>query len=285
MNIESFIKKVEHIENLPTLPAIAMEVNRMLQDHNTSIKMLSNRIEKDQAIVAKILRLVNSAFFGVRSKISNVSHAITLLGFNTVRNAVVSVSILDAIDLKSELPEFDITDFWKHSVAVAVTSKYIAEQSRLYSPNDCFIGGLLHDIGKIILLKHFQDIFTKILTSSQHNGISFHEAEKEEIPVGHAWIGGYLAKKWQLPLSLVDAIQFHHTINNSAYDIDFVSIVNAADIIVNGMNGSNIRMNASGGSLDIKKDIYAIFDNATNWYPVISEDMESACSFFLEEIK
>ena len=283
MKTESFMKKIDSIENLPTLPAIAMEVNRMLQDYNTSIKMLNDRIEKDQAIVSKILRLVNSAFFGVRSKISNLSHAITLLGFNTVRNAVVSVSIIDSFVIGEKLPGFDIKDFWKHSVAVAVTSKYIAEQCRLCMPNDCFIGGLLHDIGKIVLLQYFREVFLEILSSCQKEGLSFCEAEKKEIPAGHAKIGGYLAKKWQLPLNLVDAIRFHHTISNSSHDLDFIIIINGADAVVNGMNGSRGKIKLSVIHPDVNKTIGRLLDNASDWYPEISKEIETACGFFLED--
>ena len=96
MEQENFLENLDRIEDLPTLPAIAMEVNKMLQDFDTTIKDLSDLIEKDQAIVSRILKLVNSSFYGLRSEISNIYHALTLLGFNTVRNAVISVSVVNA---------------------------------------------------------------------------------------------------------------------------------------------------------------------------------------------
>ena len=283
MDKEKFLKKIDRIENIPTLPAIAMQVNSMLQDYNTSIKMLSDTIEKDQAIVSKILRLVNSAFFGVRSKISNIPHAITLLGFNTVRNAVVSVSIIEAISINGKLPGFDIKDFWKHSVAVAVTSKYIAEKTRLYVPNDCFIGGLLHDIGKIVLSQHFPEIFVNIIKACQNNKLTFYEIEKKEIPVDHAQIGGYLAKKWQLPVNLIDAIKYHHAVNNNSYDPNFVMIVNIADVIVNNVAGTGTDIKLTVADPEVKKAANGIIHAAPDWFPAVSEEIVSACNFFLEE--
>ena len=98
MEASQIIKKLDQIENLPTLPTIAMEVNKLVQNQDTSIKELSSVIEKDQAIVSKILKLVNSAFFGMSSKVSNIPHAVMLLGFNAIRNAVVSVSVINAFD-------------------------------------------------------------------------------------------------------------------------------------------------------------------------------------------
>ena len=114
MDSKTILKKLDRIDDLPTLPAIALEVNKMLQDYDTSIRTLSEKIEKDQAMVVKILKLVNSAFFGLRSKVSNIPNAVVLLGFNTVRNAVVTVSIMDAFKTKEVSNGFAMADFWKH---------------------------------------------------------------------------------------------------------------------------------------------------------------------------
>ena len=133
MKESNILKRLDLIEDLPTLPAVAMEVNKMLLDYDTTISKLSDIIEKDQAMVSKILKLVNSSFFGLRGKISSISHAIVVLGFNTIRNAVVSISIIDAFTVKESLDGFDITNFWKHSLSVAVTSKYLAEKTGIHS--------------------------------------------------------------------------------------------------------------------------------------------------------
>ena len=143
MDAKNILKSLDQIEDLPTLPAVAMEVNKMLLDEDITISQLSGAIEKDQAMVSKILKLVNSAFFGLRGKISNISHAVVVLGFNTIRNVVVSISIINAFSIKEGLDGFDIAEFWKHSVAVAVTSKYLAEKAGIHSADNCFVAGLL----------------------------------------------------------------------------------------------------------------------------------------------
>lgn len=286
MNKESFLKKIDRIDDLPTLPAIAMEVNRMLQDYNTSIKMLSDRIEKDQAMVAKILKLVNSAFFGVQSKIGSVSHAVILLGFNTIRNAIISVSIIDSMPMNGVSDDLDITDFWKHSVAVAVTSKFIAEKTQLHTTDDCFIGGLLHDIGKVVLAQHFQDIFIKIWTKVQNDCLSFFDAEKNEVPVNHAHIGGLLAKKWQLPTGLVDSIRYHHIVNKNTHNPNIVMIVHVADIIVNTYwADSKGKLDRSLIHPEAIKTMMSLLDTIPDWFPDVSIEIESACNFFIEELK
>jgi len=284
MEAKTILKKLDRIEGLPTLPAIAMEVNKMLLDYDTSISKLSDRIEKDQAMVSKILKLVNSAFFGFRGRISSISHAVVVLGFNTIRNAVVSVSIIDAFSSKEIFDGFDITEFWKHSVAVAVTSKYLAEKTKICSTDDCFIGGLLHDMGKVVLIQYFKELFQKVCLSVKANNQSFYEAEKSELPIDHAQIGGHLAKKWQLPMGLVDAVRYHHAVRPSVNDPNLLMIIHVADIIVN-THGADSQDNLRLSDIhpDALKVMGSQLDTVSDWYPEVSLEIESACKFFLKE--
>lgn len=286
MERDLFLKKLERIEELPTLPTIAMDVNKMLQDYdNTTMKKLSDRIEKDQAIVSKILKLANSAFFGIGSKVTTIPRAITLLGFNTVRNAVISVSIMDAFPYDGELNGFDIKEFWRHSVAVAVIARYIASETKIYSPDDCFIGGLLHDIGKVILAQHFPDVFKRIYKICTSTGECFFEIEKEETPVNHSYIGFHLTKKWRLPMALVDVIRYHHTLSKNALEMNFVIAVSGADAVYNSFNNYSGGINLSNVSAEIKKSLGKILQTSSEWYPPLSRDIEDACSFFMEDLK
>ncbi len=285
MEANIILKKLDQIEDLPTLPAIAMEVNKMLLDYNTTINKLSETLEKDQAMVSKLLKLVNSAFFGLGGKISNISHAVVVLGFNTIRNAVVSTSIIDAFSIKEGLNGFDIKDFWKHSLAVAVTSKSLAEKTGIRSVDDCFVGGLLHDMGKMVLLQHFRDLFQEVWRAVKENNQSFYEAEKIQIQIDHAQIGGYLARKWQLPMALVDTIRNHHDVKPNANDPSLSMTVHAADIIVNTYSADSNSKNNSGLS-DIHPDAVKAmgnqFDTISDWYPELLMEIELACNFFLE---
>ena len=284
MEESTILKRLDLIEDLPTLPAVAIEANKMLLNYDTAISKLSDIIEKDQAMVSKILKLVNSSFFGLRGKISSISHAIVVLGFNTIRNAVVSISIIDAFTVKERLDGFDITDFWKHSLSVAVTSKYLSQKTGIHSSDDCFVGGLLHDMGKIVLLQHFKDLFLKVLIAAEKNNLSFYEAEISQIPIDHAQIGGYLARKWQLPEALIDGIQYHHSGKSDTETQNLSMIIHAANLIANtytedsenNLKLSNIRPDA----LRILKDQ---FDTVSIWYPDLLLEIELACKFFLNE--
>ena len=283
MNAQTFLRKLDRIPNIPTLPAVAVKVNNMLQDDDTSIRTLSMAIEKDQAMVSKILRLVNSAFYGFRSKIGNIRHAVTLLGFNTVRNAVVSASIVNTFSGKDVFEGFDIRDFWKHSVAVAVTSRHLAEQTRLATPDDSFVAGLLHDVGKVVLAQFFKELFGQVWVATGEQGLSFYEAEKKLLPANHAQIGGHLAKKWQLPASLFEAISYHHAVRKSATALNLLMVVHVANIIVNKYKSdSESEPDFSGIYPEAAKVTTSQLKEVSNWFPNVASEIESACEFFLE---
>ena len=284
MDAQTFFKKLDSIPDIPTLPNIVFKVNKMLQDYDTSIKNLSRVIEKDQAMVTKILRLVNSTFYGLRSRIKNIPHAIIVLGFNTIRNAVVSVSIIKTFSEKESFEGFEIIDFWRHSIGVAVTSRYLAEQSSLDSPDDCFVAGLLHDIGKVVLSQYFTDHFSGVWKIAKGDGLSFYEAEEKVLPVNHAQIGGHLAKRWQFPSALIDSITYHHAIRKSVSNLNQLLIIHTADSIVNNYKG-DLEMSPNFSMIDpeAKRIMFGQLETVSGWFPDIATEIESACEFFLKE--
>lgn len=284
MDSRIILKKLERIDALPTLPAVAMEVNRMLLDYDTSIKKLAKIIEKDQSIASRVLKLGNSAFYGFRSQISNIPKALILLGFNTIRNVIISVSLTKTFNNNKALEGFDIADFWKHSVAVAMVSKNLAEQIDFPSADDCFLAGLLHDIGKIVLSQFFQDVFIKIWNSAREDGISFFEAEKKEGFVEHTVIGSHLAQKWQLPAALVDCIRYHHHLSENAINFELLTIVHTANILVNRFDvESDTALDLAAFDPAALKFLRPQIESVMEWLPAMSEDIDSACNFFIEK--
>jgi len=284
MDAQTFLKKLDSIPDIPTLPDIVIEVNEMLQDYDTSIKKLSKIIEKDQAVVTKILRLVNSTFYGFRSRIRNIPHAVIVLGFNTIRNAVVSVSIIKTFSGEKAFGRLEITDFWKHSIGVAVTSRYLSEQTRLDSPDDSFVVGLLHDIGKIVLAQYFTGLFCEVWKLVKEERLSFFEAEQKLIPVNHARVGGHLAKKWQFPVSLIDTITYHHAIRKSVANLNQLIIVHTADNIVNICKvDSGITPVFSSIDPEAKRIMAGQLESVSEWFPAVATEIESGCEFFLNE--
>jgi putative nucleotidyltransferase with HDIG domain len=282
MDENQVLGKLDRIREIPTLPSIVFELNKLLQNPDTSVAQISQTIEKDQATSLKILKLVNSAFYGLKSKVSEIRSAVIMLGFNAVRNAIVSVSVIEAFANKIKLPDFDITDFWKHSLAVAVTSKSIAYSSRVNSPDNCFVGGLLHDVGKVIMAQYFRDLFTSAWTTSKREAISFYEAEQKVLPTHHAAMGARLASRWQLPPGLVDAIQWHHDSQFQAQGAEVALIIHLANVIVNSYTDDPecvIDFNALHP--DARKLMMGALKNVADFYSSIANEIEASYAFFL----
>ena len=272
---------LEKITNLPTLPAVYFQVNKLLQDKQASIEKIARIIEVDPGMSSSILRLVNSAFYGLGKTCNSISHAVMILGFNAVKNAIVSVTVLDALTVKDRPAGFNTTDFWRHSVSVAVLARQLAQRSRLAAPEDAFIAGLLHDAGKIILLNYFKDDFLRILQAMRERNLAFADAEQEVASLDHVQIGAYLARKWQMPDPIVEAIACHHYYVTQDDTTGLVECVIAANMLAS----SNYSVHPDdiifeGRVEDALKPLLAAPES---WLPAAVEEIDAACEFFLEK--
>ena len=282
MDEPQIYKKLDKIKEIPTLPTIVFKLNQHLQNPETSIAKVSETIEKDQAMALKILMLVNSAFYGFRSKVSDIKNAVVLLGFNAVRNAIISVSVINALPKTLLFQDFEMIDFWKHSLSVAVTSKSIAQKSGLDSPDNCFVGGLLHDVGKVIMAQYFTEDFIKVWTRMQNEYLPFYDAEQQELPVDHTKIGAYLADRWQLPRGLTDAIRWHHDYQPENGNAAFMINIHLADILVNSYNENpDCTLDLGAMHPEVVKFLMAQMENSSDWYANLAGEIETAHDFFL----
>lgn len=288
MSSDDIVKKLNEIKDLPTLPVITFEVNKMLANDRITVDKLSKTIEKDQVIVSKLLKLVNSSFFGVRSRVGSVSEAVVRLGFNSVRNVIVSVSVFESLTLDGETTDFNIQDFWTHSVAVAITSRYLSEKSRIQDPDDCFVGGLLHDIGMIIIARYFPDILIRLIHRVKEDRISIYDAEHALIPIRHNKIGEIIAKRWQLPQALCDTLKYHHTPNKYAVNPELLTLVHLGDIIVRrnlptSINPikENVNPVLSCVSAPFERKLEYLYRTSEEWFPDVKDLIRDACEFFI----
>ena len=283
MDEQQILKKLNTIKDIPTLPTIVFELNQHLRNPETSIATISETIERDQAMALKILKLVNSAFYGFKSRVSDVRHAVVLLGFNAVRNVVVSVSIINALPKNILFQDFEMDAFWKHSLAVAVTSKNIAQKAGGDSPDNCFVGGLLHDVGKVIMAQYFQDLFVKVWTCMQKECLSFFEAEQQELPIDHARIGAHLAGRWALPEGLIDAIRWHQDYRPEIPNANFVMIIYLANTLVNSYDENpDCEIDLAALHPKAAKFLAELLEDIGDWYYGLTDEIEAACSLFLD---
>lgn len=218
---------VNRIKNLPTLPNIIPHLMRVLDNPNSSAADVGKVISSDQALMTKILKLVNSAMYGLPRRISTLSQATAILGFNAVRSTAIAATVFQNLGNGS----FDRMKFWEHALGCAVASKIIARRAGHQNAEEAFIAGLVHDIGKMIIDQYLNEDFIKICSRVEAGGISMYDAEFEILGVSHTHIGGWLARKWNFPQPLVNTIVYHHHPVSGGSDTRLISIVHLGDAV------------------------------------------------------
>ena len=227
--VEPLINK---IRNISTLPAIVIQVIKTTNDPASSAKDLNNIITKDQAIAAKILQMANSSYYELATKVKDLERAIALLGFNTVRSLALSISILEHFNGESKSKYFDPGRFWEHCMGVAVIARMLAEKrGRKFNPEEAYIGGLLHDLGIVILDQFFHDKFARVLRLIYEADADFLEAEQKVIGHNHAQFGAEVAIAWGYPEVLVNMIGKHHEPEFHGNNADYCHAVYLANVL------------------------------------------------------
>ncbi len=223
------------VDNLPTLPMVAMKVGEMVNDPDVSAAAISKTMAEDPSLSAKVLKLVNSPYYAIPGGVNDVQRAISFIGFNTLYQLVLSVSVLDALKTPKGT-RFDARGLWTHSLAVGSCAEIIAEHIRFSQTGACFTAGLLHDVGKIALAKAVPEHFGIALDDAAQNGKSMSDAEKDAGLPSHDKVGSRLAKKWKFPLELAMPIEHHHSNHRESVRralapslVTLVDIVSVAD--------------------------------------------------------
>ncbi len=223
---------LDSIVTLPTLPAVVTKITAIIDDPDSSINDVARLIAKDPPLAMKVLRLVNSAFYGMRNPVSSIAHAASLLGVNVLKNLVLTANICKAFGGLKGKQLFDRDAFWYHSVATGLLAKVMIRHSKKRSrsdPEEVFAAGLLHDIGKVILEQFLTDEFINIMNISEEEGISFYNAERRAECLSHSEIGAGLAERWKIPDPLVEAIRFHHAPLSGSSPSLMACVVSLAD--------------------------------------------------------
>ncbi len=196
---DSKVKEVtEKAMDLPVLPATAQKVLSIMSDPDVSIEKIKRIISSDPGLATKILKVANSAFYGGYRNIQNLTQAILRLGLNAVRNIVVATS------MKNVYKRFGLAEklLWEQMIGSALASSIIAKQTRATDTEDAFIGGLLHDVGKVVLNNEYPEDFAKIMERVYNESISYSEAEAGIFGFSHRKVGAGLVKKWGFPESI-----------------------------------------------------------------------------------
>jgi len=227
--------------DLPTLPVIALEVSRLAANPLSGMSEIVRIIRNDPPLTAKILRVANSAFYGMPRRIESLNMALVVLGMRELNNLVTCITILKAFPPSPGGHEFDRNAFWEHSAGCGEISRVIATRLHLRLHGVEFTAGLLHDVGKIILEQNFHAEFLKALNVATAENFSSIEAEQQVLGVDHAEIGAWLAERWSLPASIVEAIRFHHQPFISPDHPSLTAVVRLADLFTKALLESGKR--------------------------------------------
>lgn len=205
---ERFERIQKHLEDLPALSPTVTKVLQIVNNPDASANDLIQVIKLDPVLTAKVLRLINSPFFGM-SNVTSIGRALVAVGFNTVKNLVLSSALAGIL---AQSGDQEAERLWSHSLAVGVSARCLARALKLPREEHeaAFIAGLMHDLGKILLLKHFKSDLEPI-SQLQKQGKSEIEAERLVLGTTHEAVGGMLGRKWQFPPNLIAGVEFHHT--------------------------------------------------------------------------
>ena len=225
-----FKKQIARIENLPTLPSVYADVDKICQNPDASADEMSRVIETDPSITLKLLKLANSAFFGFTRRISTVRDAISLLGNKTVRNAILNISIFEATKDLPNSAGLNKKQFWAHSAGTGSIARFLSDRLKL-GRDDAFTAGIIHDMGKIILDAIYADYYREVLRLVSARGISILEAEQQVLSLGHTEIGQELAAHWRLPDELLEAITYHPAPNRAEKDEQIAAMIHVSDAL------------------------------------------------------
>lgn len=215
---------IRDTKTLPTLPGVIAKLSAMAEQSTVSVDEMARVVMTDQVLSAKVLRLVNSAFYGSYGRVSTVAAALLRLGVNVVKSLAISSSIF-------EIMEKNIVGLWEHSMGVAVTASVLAGRLKMKDPDEISTAALLHDIGKVIIKIKLEDDYDRLTALIEEKDLLMVEAERELLDTDHAEIGAWLAQTWHLPQNLVEPIAWHHNVERSTAHQAKTAVVHVADVL------------------------------------------------------
>lgn len=288
----TLIELVNKVRKMPPLPQSITQILEIVKDDKSSSRELARVFERDPTLAVDILKLANLPVYGFTSRISTITHAIVCLGLETVKSIALTSSTHEM--LNKEIPAYSLGEgmLWQHSISCATCARIIAKRIGYKENEEAYTAGLLLDIGKIILSSFAEDEFNQVSERAEEGKIPFNIAEQEVLGFGHPQVGGRIIKKWNLPSTLVEAIQCHHQPNKAETHKTLTYIVHLADVISCmlgiGLGSDGLMYEFEEHTLDIlglsKEDVESIMSElADKIQSTEQDDHESEISIPLSE--
>ena len=203
-------KILSAIKAFPGMPGTALKLLALIDDPAMRVSQIERILRHDPGLTANVLRLANSAYFGIPSKVGSIRQAVILLGLKRLIQMVIAACVSAIMD--KPVPGYDLSpgELWRHSIAVSVAAEGLVKELKIEAAEEIFTAALLHDVGKLVLGQFVKDDFCQIQTAVSQ-GVSFEMAETIVLGINHADVGAQILTSWALPLEIVNAIKFHHS--------------------------------------------------------------------------
>jgi putative nucleotidyltransferase with HDIG domain len=216
---------VKGMRSIPALPGVLVKLDRLTGNDRASVGEIARVVSSDQALAAKVLRLVNSPFYGFPSRVSTISNAMVLVGINVIRGLILSSSVV-------ELMEREVVGLWEHSMGTAVAANVIAKKAGIPDADEIATAALLHDVGRVLIKLRLGGEYCKLTDAVMVGPESMLTTEREQLQTDHAEIGGWLAHSWLLPDKLIEPITCHHDVERSSLYRTRTAVVHVADVLI-----------------------------------------------------
>lgn len=277
---EKILDILRNIRNLPTLPNVVMEILRLCDDPDSNTRDIASLIENDPVLTTKVLKLVNSSYFGLSKELYSVNQALVLIGYNNMKNLILSTSMLQVFKQDTQVGSFSRKALWKHSIGVGIVARFLSKRYRVGNPEQAFVAGLIHDVGKVIIDWFFHEQFVEVIKLAEQESCWIRDAEKLVMEVTHDEIGSYLATRWNLPEIFRETVAFHHEPSKAHEHRSAAAIVQLSDNIIRQLNigyGGDSTIPSLDGSLE---EILSIEETIDDLLPCVKEELDNSSDLF-----
>lgn len=251
---------VGKVGELPPIPSVILESMKLLNDPSSTVRKIQEQILLDQSLTAFILKVANSALYGLRKEVSTISYAINLMGYNTTKSILTAYLSKNLYSSKGSKLIQNV--LWRHAISSAILGKMTAEYTKKVNSEEAFISSLLHDIGKGVLLKNKSDEFEKIVQLIYNDNINSLDAEKQVLEYTHVEVGYLLMKNWRFADNIIETVIYHHNVQDYGGDNLLVPIAGLANKLSHSMeysfdkfDGELIELSILGLTTDVVEEI------------------------------
>ncbi len=273
-DLQTLRSRIETVDMLPTIPGVFKKLLKVIEDPKVPLNVISSFVSNDPVLSTKVLRMINSPVYGFPGRISSISKAVVLLGLNAVKGLLLGVSVFD-------LMKEAMVGLWEHSLGCAVAARLIAQKKGVKDPEEVSVAGLLHDIGKVILILEFNKEYKAITRNIKNKDILIMDAEQKYFNITHADAGTWVTEKWCFPRNLIEIIEYHHEPDLASKFPMETAIVHLSDIVVRakgyGFAGDDLLPAVHPEAWDMlglsKKDLRDLFEE-------LEDSIESADEIF-----